>query len=182
MQQTQGRTTRLQTFVLAGWLIAVAGLIGLILYETQHIPALDYAVKAATAWFLGFVPVAEIIIAVPGAMALELSLASAIIWPILGNLTPIILIDIFYDQMMRWPWLSRWLDRLATPSSRARMDRWGVWAVLLLTPWMGVWVTAMTAQLLGMDRRRLLLAAGVSIGVYAVITALAFSAGVAAIG
>jgi len=43
---------------------------------------MDYAWRAATAWFLGFAPVAEIYVAVPAALAMGLDPVSVVAWAV----------------------------------------------------------------------------------------------------
>ena len=53
------------------------------------LPFLDYVARAASAWFLGFFPFVEIYVAVPTAFAFGLDPSSAVVWPVLGNVTPV---------------------------------------------------------------------------------------------
>ena len=138
---------------------------------------IEYLSKAASVWFLGFFPLAEIYIAVPAGLALGLGAVSAIGWAVFGNFVPVLLIHYGYDGLRRIAWMDRWLGRLSNETMRARMDRWGVWAVLIFTPWTGVWAMAAVAKALGMSGSRLLPAALISILVYSVIVVLIISAG-----
>ncbi|RMG73204.1 MAG: hypothetical protein D6711_11340, partial [Chloroflexi bacterium] len=93
-------------------------------------PAMEYLSKALMTWFLGFFPLAEIYVAVPAGMALGLSGLSVVVWSVFGNFLPILLIHYGYESLMRIEWINRWLTWLASDKAKARMDRYGIWAVL----------------------------------------------------
>jgi uncharacterized membrane protein len=138
----------------------------------------DYLVRAFGAWFVGFFPLAEIYVAIPAAIATGLDSVSVIFWSVFGNYTPIMLINFGYEYLMRYEKIRNWFTRLVSEKAKARIDRYGVWFVLLLTPWTGVWVMAVTAKALRMESRRFLLASFVSIFVYAVVLTITIQTGV----
>ena len=140
---------------------------------------LDYLVIAFGAWFLGFFPLAEIYVAVPAAVATGMDDISVIFWTVLGNFTPVLIITLFYGWLMRNERIQGWLTRFASEKVRARVDRYGVLFVLLVTPWTGIWVMTVTARALGMNQTRFMMAAFVSIFSYAVIVLVLIRAGVA---
>ncbi len=141
------------------------------------LPFLDYAARAASAWFLGFFPFFEIYVAVPAAVALGLDPVSAVVWPVLGNVTPVFLIVFGYDQLMRVERLRRWLHDRRSARFERWIDRYGAPFVLLATPWIGVWAVAATAQALGMQRGILVGFSVVSITVYAIVIAAGLALG-----
>jgi len=128
---------------------------------------IDYLGKSLSVWFMGFFPLAEIYVAIPAGMALGLSVSSVIFWAVFGNFLPVLLIHYAYDRLKNFPRINVWLVWMASEKAQARMNRWGVWAVLLLTPITGVWIMAVAAKTLGMRGERLLLASFVSIMFYA---------------
>ena len=130
---------------------------------------LDYLWKAASAWLTGFFPLAEIYVAVPAAVALGLDDVSVIVWTVFGNFTPALLIDAFAQRLKRIPPVARWLARLTSETVEARVNRWGTWFVLLVTPMTGIWIMAVTANALGMARMRFLVPAFFSILLYALV-------------
>ena len=133
---------------------------------------LDYAARAASAWFLGFFPFFEIYVAVPAAFGLGLDPVSAVVWPVLGNVTPVFLIVLGYEQLMRVERLRGWLQGRRSARFERWIDRYGAPFVLLVTPWIGVWAVAATAQALGMQRAALVGYSVVSISVYATLIAV----------
>ncbi|KPQ32768.1 MAG: putative membrane protein [Phormidium sp. OSCR] len=129
---------------------------------------IEYLEKAASAWFVGFFPAAEIYIAVPLAMALGLDSVSSVFWPLFGNFSPVLLIEFLYEQLLRIPRLRSWFKRLRSERVIGYLNRWGGWFVFVMTPWTGVWVMAITLKFLGMRRRRILITTFISIFIYAV--------------
>lgn len=133
--------------------------------------------RACAAWFTGFFPFAEIYVAVPVAMAAGLDAVSVVVWTAAGNITPLFLIHHGYDWLMRRPRIKGWLGRLSTERARKTLNRHGPWFVLVATPWVGVWAMALAAKVLGMDHRRFLPAATVSVILYAVALVALIRAG-----
>ncbi len=131
---------------------------------------LDYIVKAAAAWFLGFFPFFEIYAAVPAAIAMGLDYASAVVWTVLGNYLPVPLIVVGYRQLLKLKRIGPWLESLASPRAKGLLDGYGPYFILLATPWIGVWAVAVTAMALGIERK-LLLFSFISISLYAVALA-----------
>jgi uncharacterized membrane protein len=128
----------------------------------------DYWLAALSAWFVGFFPLAEIYVAVPVGMAAGLDKGSAVFWSVFGNYTPIVLIHLAYERLVRIKWMRPWLQRFTSETFKARIDRYGTWFVLIITPWTGVWVMAVTAKVFGMAGRPLLVAGFVSLVIYAI--------------
>lgn len=133
---------------------------------------IDYAIRAAGAWFLGFFPLAEIYVAVPAAMASGLDDLSVLFWTVLGNFTPVLLIHALYNGLMNVPRIRDWFARLVSERAKAHINRWGMAIVLLITPWIGIWAMAVTAKAVQMHTGRFFLTAFISILSYAVIIVL----------
>lgn len=127
---------------------------------------IEYASKAGLAWFLGFFPFFEIYAAVPASMAVGLDHTSAAFWSVLGNYCPVLLIVFGYERLMRIEKVRNWLARRSSERFQRLVNRYGAWFILLVTPWIGIWVVAVTAQLLGMKRSTLLLYSLISIASY----------------
>ena len=140
---------------------------------------LDYIVKAATAWFLGFFPYFEIYVAVPAAIALGLDYFSAVLWSSFGNFAAVPVVLVFYKQLMRIGRLRNWLEKRAASERYQRfLNRYGLLFVLLMTPVVGVWVMAAMAKAAGMNEFKLLVSSLVSILIYAVTMAVLVALGV----
>lgn len=143
----------------------------------------EYAAKAAAAWFLGFFPFAEIYVAVPAAVVMGLDPVSAVAWPVAGNWLPVPLILFAYEQLLRVPGLRRWI----APERRSQrferlVERHGTWLVLVITPWIGIWLVAATARLAGMRPGPLLAYSFLSVLLYAVLIVAAIGLGVEMFG
>lgn len=141
-------------------------------------PLTDYLLKAGWVWFMGFFPLFEIYIAIPAGIASGLGIGSVLLWAILGNFTPILLISVCYGQLRKIPSIRQWLDNLVSERIKIQVNRYGTWFVLLITPWVGVWVMSVTAKTLGMETKRFLLASFISITVYALITSFLVYTGI----
>jgi uncharacterized membrane protein len=142
----------------------------------------DYVVGAAAAWFVGFFPLAEIYVAVPAAMAAGLDDVSAVIWPVLGNFTPVILIQLLDSWLMGFGRIRNWFARLYSGRFQRWIDRYGTWFIVLITPWIGVWAIAVTAKALGLRASRLLPATFVSILLYAIALVILIRSGLTVVG
>lgn len=141
---------------------------------------IEYIGKAAMAWFVGFFPFLEIYLAVPAAIAAGLDYFSAVFWSVLGNFTPVLLIIFAHDRLMRIERLKNWLSGRRSQRFQRAVDKYGGWAIILITPWVGIWVVAATAQALGMKRSVLIWFSLVSIVLYAVLIAVAVALGIEA--
>ena len=139
---------------------------------------LDYFIRAFGAWFVGFFPLAEIYVAVPVAMASGLDDVSAVFWTVFGNYTPILLIHFFYEQLLRFDKIRNWFARLVSAKAEAQINKHGPWFVLLITPWTGVWVMAVTAKVLKMNSLIFLLTSFVSILISAIVIVVMINLGV----
>jgi uncharacterized membrane protein len=138
---------------------------------------IDYLTRSLGVWFLGFFPLAEIYIAVPAG----LDNASIIFWSVFGNFVPVLLITGLYETLTRNERLRTWLDGLLSEKAQGRIHRYGVWFVLVATPFIGVWAMSVTAKALGMDSRRYVIAAFLSILIYATATLVLIRLGLAAL-
>jgi len=141
---------------------------------------MDYLLKAASAWFMGFFPLAEIYVAVPYAIALDLDNVSVIVWTVFGNFTPALLISFLYQQLVRIPRIAKWMESLVSEKAQQRIDRWGIWFVLLATPLTGIWIMSVTAKIIQLNTARFLVSAFISILIYAIGILIVTQTGVSA--
>ena len=131
--------------------------------------AVEYVAAAALAWFVGFLPLFEIYVAIPVGLAAGLDPMSATVWSALGNILPLYLVDLGYEWLRRHERIDRWLSRLRRERVERILDRYGWLAVIVATPLLGVWTMALAAKALGMATRPFLIASTVSVFVYAVL-------------
>ena len=139
---------------------------------------IEYIAKAFAAWFIGFCPELEIYVAVPAAIAMELDYFSAVIWSVFGNYTPVVLIHFFYEQLIKNERINRWFTRWTSEKFKKSLDKHGLWFVLIITPWAGVWILAISMKVFKMDDKKLLLYSFISITAYAVVIAALIAIGV----
>jgi uncharacterized membrane protein len=143
---------------------------------------MEYIGLAFGAWFLGFFPLAEIYVAVPAALAAGLDDISAIFWTVTGNITPILLIHFGFEALMRIDRIRNWMTKMVSDKAKARFDKWGIYFILLATPWTGVWVMGVSAKALRIEPRRFIFTACASVFIYAVVLVLLLRAGQSAVG
>jgi uncharacterized membrane protein len=139
---------------------------------------LEYLARGWAVCLIGFVPLAEIYVAVPAGLALGLSPASAVGWSVAGNWAPIPLVHLLYEWLRRVPRIREALGRLASERVRARVERGGFWFYLLVTPLVGTWALAAAVKLLGVPPRRFLIPSLLSVLAFGVAIAAAIAAGV----
>lgn len=134
---------------------------------------IEYIIKALTAWFLGFFPYFEIYLAVPAAVIMGLDSFSAIFWPVLGNYLAVPIIDLFFKQITKVRFIKKWFEKQEKSKRDSKFHKYieksGVIALLLLTPWIGIWFATLAAKTVGMTRRNIYLFTFISIFSYAVV-------------
>lgn len=139
---------------------------------------MEYLAKSFSVWFVGFFPLAEIYIAVPAGLALQLDPVSVVCWSVLGNYLPIVLVHIAYERLRARPAIGAVLDRCVRPRLKETLDRYGVWFLVIATPWIGVWIVAATMKALGVDGRLLLSSTFASVLGYATVLTVVLELGV----
>lgn len=139
--------------------------------------AVEYVAAAALAWLVGFLPLFEIYIAIPVGLAAGLDPVSATVWSAFGNIVPLWLVDLGYERLRRVERIDHYLAKLRRERVERILDRWGFIAVFVATPLLGVWTMALAAKGLGMASRPFLVAASISVGVYAVIITASITLG-----
>jgi len=141
------------------------------------VSAVEYIAAAALAWLVGFLPLFEIYIAIPVGLAAGLDPVSATVWSAFGNIVPLWLVDLGYERLRRVERVDHYLAKLRRERVERILDRWGFIAVFVATPLLGVWTMALAAKGLGMASRPFLVAASISVGVYAVIITASITLG-----
>lgn len=131
--------------------------------------AVEYIAAAALAWLVGFIPLFEIYVAIPVGLAAGLDPVSATGWSAFGNILPLWLVDLGYERLRQIERVDHYLAKLRRERVERILDRWGVVAVFVATPVLGVWTMALAAKGLGMATRPFLIASSVSVAVYAVL-------------
>ena len=129
----------------------------------------EYLAAAVLAWLVGFLPLFEIYVAIPVGLAAGLDPVSATFWSAFGNIVPLWLVDLGYERLRQIERVDHYLSKLRRERVERILDRWGVVAIFVATPLLGVWTMALAAKGLGMSSRPFLIASSVSVAAYAVV-------------
>ncbi len=138
----------------------------------------QYIFRAFTVWLIGFSPAFEIYLAVPAGIALGLDYCSTVVWSVIGNYMPILLIHYCYKSLNRIQRVENWLKRLESKRLKHWIDIYGIGFVLLITPWIGTWAMAVTMKLLRMNSRLFMIYSFISVVLYAIALATLIYLGV----
>ena len=111
----------------------------------------SYVLVAVTA----LSPVGEELIAIPLGVALGIDAWRVALIALSFNYIPVAAISFLFLRLERSERLMRWVGKLRRDRVQRVLDRHGTLGVLLLTPWVGVYTTTVTLELLGMQRRRI---------------------------
>jgi uncharacterized membrane protein len=129
---------------------------------------IDYLYKSFLVWFLGFFPLFEIYVAVPAGMAMGLDPFSVVLSSVTGNFAPVLLIDYGYRWLISFSRIRKWLRKPVSSRLVENVNRYGVWYVILITPWTGVWIMAAAAKVLQMRREIIFWGSLAGITLYAI--------------
>ena len=137
-------------------------------------------------------PVGEELVSIPLGVGLGLDPALVAVVSVVFNMLPALVISALFRRAEQGTGVLRAMLRMRPEAARSAvrwilrrrsqrllraLDRWGVWGVLILTPWAGVYVTTMTLEVAGMRRGRLLASIAASLILHAAIVT-AISVGV----
>lgn len=125
----------------------------------------DYIIKAAITWLIGFAPTLEVYIAIPAGMALGIGTQSAIFWGVFGNFAAVPVVLIFFRTIARVHIIRTLMEKRLSETQQRRLHRWGPWFVLLMTPVTGVWVVVIAARIAQLNPVMILMCSFVSIAV-----------------
>lgn len=107
--------------------------------------SIGYIWQSALVFIIGVVPFLEIYVAIPAGLAMGLDPVSSFVWATLGNCLPLALVPRLHGWIHGHERLAKWIDRFVSEKWEHRFNRWGKAALLLFTPWVGVWATAVSA-------------------------------------
>src|SRR5580698_11332937 len=70
----------------------------------------------------------------------------------------VIVVDLSFDALQRWPWLRGWMERRQTPRVRRMVDsRGGFWVTAVFSPLVGAWLVMALMRYAGVPQRRVAL-------------------------
>ena len=119
--------------------------------------------KFLQALVISMVPIAELRVGLPIAIASGLPFPLAFLASVLGNMLPVPFIIIFIKKVfswlrMHWPRMNSFVTKMEqrAESKRETIDRYGPWGLLLFVaipaPGTGAWTGALIAALMNMKR------------------------------
>jgi uncharacterized membrane protein len=138
----------------------------------------DYLFKVSTVWFIGFFPFFELFVAIPAGFALSLDPVSTVVFCVAGNFFPVLIIEYGYSRLMRNERLHRWLGNRFSERTYRNVEHYGIWYMLVITPWTGAWAMAVTAKVLQMRKATLIGGSLASLLIYAIVLTLLLHRGV----
>ena len=121
--------------------------------------------KFLQALVISMVPIAELRVGLPIAIASGLPFPLAFLASVLGNMLPVPFIIIFIKKVfswmrMHWPRMNSFVTKMEqrAESKRETIDRYGPWGLLLFVaipaPGTGAWTGALIAALMNMKLRQ----------------------------
>ena len=121
--------------------------------------------KFLQALVISMVPIAELRVGLPIAIASGLPFPLAFLASVLGNMLPVPFIIIFIKKVFswlrkHWPWMNNIVTKLEAraESKQGTIDRYGPWGLLLFVaipaPGTGAWTGALIAALMNMKLRQ----------------------------
>ncbi|MCZ7398445.1 MAG: small multi-drug export protein [Candidatus Methanoperedens sp.] len=123
-------------------------------------------------------PVGEELIAIPAGVVMGLPVYIVTAVALAANFLPVPFIFFVFDQGNKYPKIQSWLRKRRNNNVKKWMEKYGVLGLLIFTPWMGVYATAITCELMGMQRFRVCAAVAASLTFYAVIAAFLITLGI----
>lgn len=103
---------------------------------------------------------------------------SVILFSVTGNFAPVLLIEYGYRWLNSFSRIRKWLRKPVSSRLVENVNKYGIWFIILITPWTGVWIMAAAAKILKMKKEVLIWGSFISIVVYAIMIVLLIMAGV----
>lgn len=130
---------------------------------------LEYFKDCFIVWLIGFMPMLGIYIAIPVGLFMELDPFSTMACAVFGTYLPIPLIVILFERLNRFEKIKRFLLRFYSSKFTARINKYGMWFLVLVSPVIGAWTVSITGVLLRMDSKKLLFYTLMGMILYAVV-------------
>lgn len=123
-------------------------------------------------------PIGEELVAIPAGAALGLPVFLVAGVAAAANFLPVPALFFVFDQGNKYPKLWDWLMKRRNERVQKWMDKYGIFGLFILTPWIGVYAATVTCELLGMKRMRICGAIAASLIFYAVMFAFVLTLGI----
>ena len=133
-------------------------------------------------------PIGEELVSIPLGVGLGLNAMLVAVVAVIFNCLPALVISWLFWRAERGTRVVRivlslrppvlrlaatWILRRRSGRLTTIVKRWGIWGVIIITPWAGVYATTVALETLGMPRRALLVSIVVSLALHGAIIAIA---------
>ncbi len=115
----------------------------------------EYFRECFIVWFIGFLPMLGIYIAIPVGFFLKLDPVSTMVCAIVGTYLPIPLIILLFDWLNSYPRIKKFLMRFYSERFTRMANSHGMWFMLLVSPLIGAWTVSITGRLLHIDPKKI---------------------------
>ena len=141
---------------------------------------------------LSFLPISELRGAIPFAVARGVPLLQAALLAVACNAlvgpVALLFLETFHRLFYRWPFYARLFDRFvagARSKVHAQVERYGYWGIMFFVaiplPITGAWTGTLGAWILGMDRKKTMLAVAAGVFIAGIIVAAVIGLGIGAL-
>ncbi|MCC5620158.1 small multi-drug export protein [Nostoc sp. CHAB 5715] len=131
----------------------------------------EYISKAFLVGFIAFLPVLEIYTAVPIGIGMGLDYFSTVVFSVIGNYAPVLLLNFGYERLNRIPKVQEWFAKLSSQRLKNWIDSYGIGFIVLGVPLIGVWPLTVTMKLFRMNSGLFLIYSFISVVLYSVAIA-----------
>jgi len=133
---------------------------------------LEYFKDCFIVWFIGFLPLLGIYIAIPVGFFLKLDPLSIMICSITGTYLPIPIIIFLFDWLNRFEKIKKILMKFYSDRFTNMVNNHGMFFIFLTSPLIGAWTVSITGRLLHINPRRLAISTLLGMILYGVVLTL----------
>lgn len=129
----------------------------------------SYWFKTVVLLLVSYFPGVGMYIVIPAAVATNLNYLSVVGWGGFGAFAPTLTVVFFYERLVLNSQLEKVIHRFTSTRLQKWAKKYGVWFLLFLAPFTGTWVTSVTAKVVRMDDREIVLVSAISIMLFAAV-------------
>ena len=124
----------------------------------------SYWLQVVVLLLVSYFPGVGTYLVVPAAViATPLDYLSVVGWAALGAFSPALTVVLFYDQLIEDSRMEQAINRFTSDRLQKWAKQYGWWFVFFLSPFAGTWVTGVTAKVVQMKGRQVLIVSAISI-------------------
>lgn len=138
---------------------------------------LEYFKDCFIVWFIGFLPLLGIYIAIPVGFFLKLDPLSIMICSVTGTYFPIPIIIFLFDWLNSFEKIKKFLMKFYSERFTNMANNHGMLFIFLTSPLIGAWTVSITGRLLHINPRRLALFTLLGMILYGVVLTLVIKFG-----